>query len=200
MKKFNLVLTVLFLTSIALTSCKYEEGPGISFISKRDRLANEWSVVNYKINNEDNAAALNSFRSGDTLEMIFSITRSGYFSINPQYTKSYSKANDGKIFTYRKDEHFFLLASIYENNIFAKNCAGNGKWSFTERHDKVVFGNNGNGDLSKASDAEVLTCEIIKLKNKELKISFTAKDGTKHLMTMEPRNSETPAQRVKNGY
>ena len=52
MKKFNLVLTVLFLTSIALTSCKYEEGPGISLISKRDRLANEWSVVNYKINNE----------------------------------------------------------------------------------------------------------------------------------------------------
>ena len=194
------IFSLLFV-SILLMSCgKYEEGPGISLISKRDRLANEWSVINYKINNEDNANALNSFKSGDSLEMIVSIARTGYFSLNPQYTKIYSKANNNKLFTYRKDDHFYFLAPIYESNIFIKNCSGNGKWSFTERHDKVVFGNNGNGDLSKASDSEVLICDIIKLKNKELKISFTAKDGSKHLMTMEPRNSETPAQRVKNGY
>jgi hypothetical protein len=198
MKKFNLVLTVLFLTSIALTSCKYEEGPGISLISKRDRLANEWSVVNYKINNEDNAAALNSFKSGDSVEHIFSISRSGYFSFGPQYTKAFSKANNNKLMVY--NDNLYELFNTLNENTFIKNAAKQGRWSFTERHDKVVFGNNGNGDLSKASDSEVLTCEIIQLKNKELKISFTAKDGKKHLMTMEPRNSETPAQRVKNGY
>lgn len=198
MKKFNLVLTVLFLTSIALTSCKYEEGPGISLISKRDRLANEWSVVNYKINNEDNAAALNSFKSGDSVEHIFSISRSGYFSFGPQYTIAFSKANNNKIMVY--NDNLYELFNTLNENTFIKNAAKQGRWSFTERHDKVVFGNNGNGDLSKASDAEVLICDIVQLKNKELKISFTAKDGTKHLMTMEPRNSETPAQRVKNGY
>jgi hypothetical protein len=198
MKKFNLILTVLFLTSIALTSCKYEEGPGISLISKRDRLANEWSVVNYKINNEDNAAALNSFKSGDSVEHIFSISRSGYFSFGPQYTKAFSKANNNKIMVY--NDNLYELFNTLNENTFIKNAATQGRWSFTERHDKVVFGNNGNGDLSKASDAEVLICDIVQLKNKELKISFTAKDGTKHLMTMEPRNSETPAQRVKNGY
>lgn len=198
MKKFNLVLTVLFLTSIAFTSCKYEEGPGISLISKTDRLANEWSIVNYKINNEDNAAALNSFKSGDSVEHIFTITRNGHFTFGPQFTKAFSKANNNKVMVHN-DSHYKLFIKLNENE-FIKNSAKHGRWSFTERHDKVVFGNNGNGDLSKTSESDILVCEIIKLKNKELKISFIAKDGTKHLMTMEPRNSETPAQRVKNGY
>lgn len=198
MKKINLALSILFLTSVALTSCKYEEGPGISLISKRDRLANEWSVVNYKINNEDNAAALNSFKSGDSIEHIFSIMRTGYFSFGPQYTIDYSKANNNKILVY--NDNFYTLFNALNQNEFIKNAASQGRWSFNERHDKVVFGNNGNGDLSKASENDVLVCDIVQLKNKELKISFNAKDGSKHLMTMEPRNSETPAQRVKNGY
>ena len=33
--------------SVMLTACKYEEGPGISLRSKRDRVANEWLVDNY---------------------------------------------------------------------------------------------------------------------------------------------------------
>lgn len=33
--------------SVLLTACKYEEGPGISLRSKRDRASNEWVVDNY---------------------------------------------------------------------------------------------------------------------------------------------------------
>jgi len=42
----NLIYSALAVT-ILFTACKYEEGPGISLRSKRDRVANEWKVDNY---------------------------------------------------------------------------------------------------------------------------------------------------------
>ena len=94
MKKIALTL---FVFTLVLSSCKYEEGPGISLISKRDRISNEWSVINYKIDGNDNDSALKSFKSGDSLEMLLTISRSGYFSTNPQYTRAFSKANNNKL-------------------------------------------------------------------------------------------------------
>lgn len=42
----NLIYSA-FAVAILFTACKYEEGPGISLRSKRDRVANEWKVDKY---------------------------------------------------------------------------------------------------------------------------------------------------------
>jgi len=42
----NLIYSA-FAVAILFTACKYEEGPGISLRSKRDRLSNEWKVDKY---------------------------------------------------------------------------------------------------------------------------------------------------------
>lgn len=192
----NISLTLLVFT-LVLSSCKYEEGPGISLISKRDRISNEWSVISYKIDGNENDSALKSFKSGDSLETLLCITRSGYFSTNPQYTREFSKANNNK--TYAYNPRSIDLYSNLKNNYFAKNALVNsGRWAFHQKHNNVHFGNNGNSDLSEARNTDVLKCEIIQLKNKELKFSFVSLDGKKHLLTFEAWNYETPKQRAKN--
>lgn len=51
MKFINILLLVIFTISIGITSCKkYEEGPGLSFRSKKQRIANTWKYENYILN------------------------------------------------------------------------------------------------------------------------------------------------------
>jgi hypothetical protein len=198
MKKIAFTLLVL---TFVLSSCKYEEGPGISLISKRDRMANEWSIINYKIDGNDHDSSLKTFREpGDTIEVIMVTTRQGQYAFNRQFTKEHSKKNNNAILTTQlvNKQPIVRLYENLNNNAFTKATGPSGKWEFTQRHDKVYFGPLGNMDVSHHESNQVLTCEIVKLKNKEMKLSFTAEDGKKHLLTFQAWNYETPRQRDKN--
>jgi hypothetical protein len=198
MKKIAFTLLVL---TFVLSSCKYEEGPGISLISKRDRMANEWSIINYKIDGNDHDSSLKTFRNaGDSIEIVMALSRTGQYAFNRQYTKAYSKNNNNKVLSTDFVDKQPVLAMFVnlENNEFTKNTGLAGEWQFTQRHDKIYFGKLGNMDVSHHESNQVLTCEIIMLKNKDLKLSFTAEDGKKHLLTFQAWNYETPRQRAKN--
>ncbi|MFN0030991.1 MAG: hypothetical protein ACKVOR_02415 [Flavobacteriales bacterium] len=55
MNKRNLAIALTCIVAIGtLASCnKYEDGPGISLRSRRERVANTWQVENYKVNGSD---------------------------------------------------------------------------------------------------------------------------------------------------
>jgi len=193
MKQVKLTFLSLLVIVLTFTACKYEEGPGISFIAKRDRISNEWVATNYTIDGNKSDTALNSFFYGDTIQAVLSIMRGGYFSTNPQYTKKYSDDNNKAMLIQNSN---LEMESNVKSNYFAKAVgAANGKWDFVDKHRKVSFANNGNSDLSSSAINPVLTCDIIKLKNKEIKLSYIAKDGKKHVVTFEARNKENPSQR-----
>ncbi len=61
--KFTFLLTLMALVAISgLQSCKkYSNGPGLSFVSRAERVSNEWKVDNYKINGADFTSLVNGY-------------------------------------------------------------------------------------------------------------------------------------------
>ena len=54
MKKFILMSLVAAFTFAGITSCsKYDDGPGVTFRSKKGRVANTWMVKSYEIDGTD---------------------------------------------------------------------------------------------------------------------------------------------------
>ncbi len=199
MKQIKFSVIALVVTVLTLSSCKYEEGPGISLIAKRDRLANEWVVSNYKIDGTDNDTALKSMNVGDSLVSVLSIMRTGFYTFDAQYTTDYSKNNNNKVYsvttTQTSNANHVALIESFSRNRLQTNMGSRGKWSFDDKHRHVLFADNGNRDLSQSSVLKVLDCEIIKLKNKEIKLKFKGTDNKDHVVTFVPRNKENPSQR-----
>ncbi len=59
----NKIIYSVLAISIVFSSCKYEEGPGISLRTKRDRVSNEWKISKYeytakKVGTEDDSTAV----------------------------------------------------------------------------------------------------------------------------------------------
>ncbi len=51
MKKLSTIFLVIVVVAVAISSCrKYEEGPNISFRSKKARLTNNWRVESAEVN------------------------------------------------------------------------------------------------------------------------------------------------------
>ena len=72
----NLSLVLVSALAVVFTGCKYDEGPAISLRNKRDRVANEWKISGYQIDGNEDAAAKKSFTSaGDSIELVFKMTR-----------------------------------------------------------------------------------------------------------------------------
>ena len=64
MRRITKISLVLFAgLSMLFSACKYEEGPGISFRAKRDRISNEWKVTGYAVDGTEDAALKKSFTS-----------------------------------------------------------------------------------------------------------------------------------------
>ncbi|MFB6257897.1 MAG: hypothetical protein ABEH38_04325 [Flavobacteriales bacterium] len=73
---FTLSLLILFVVSLTMTSCKYEEGPFISLRSKKERVANTWK---YKKIIRDNGDEITGDNLPDT-ELTF--TKDGDYKVN----------------------------------------------------------------------------------------------------------------------
>lgn len=56
LKRYPLILMVLLLSVVCCTSCRYEEGPYISFLSPETRLVGYWQVGNVYLNGEEYTA------------------------------------------------------------------------------------------------------------------------------------------------
>jgi len=75
--KSKSVLILTFLVSIALSfeGCsKYEEGPNLSFRSRKDRVSNNWKVSNYKINGIDSTFLVSAYTETFTKERAYNYT------------------------------------------------------------------------------------------------------------------------------
>lgn len=56
---FIIVLTVF--AAFLFDSCKYEEGPSISFRSRKERVANTWKLEKYMVNGIDSTLGFNNY-------------------------------------------------------------------------------------------------------------------------------------------
>lgn len=66
-KVFAIALTALFVGGVALTSCsKYEEGPKLTLLTKKMRLAGSWGLATYLENGVDKTADYRQFVTSET--------------------------------------------------------------------------------------------------------------------------------------
>ena len=191
----NLSLVLVSSLAIVFTGCKYDEGPGISFRNKRDRVANEWKITGYQIDGTEDAAAKKSFTAaGDSIEMIFVMTRNYNYAMNMSYVDGYvSPSGDKLLAPSAKDTRVYqdILGAFSVNNLLFKKLKQSGKWAFGDKYKTINFGANGNGDLAYTvgNDTSILKSNIIMLKNDNLKLDFQI-NGKTHVITFEPKNKE----------
>lgn len=186
MKNFKNLLIIAAVFSIVLSACKYDEGPGISFRQKRERISNIWKVTNYKVDGSDDAALLSTFSHGDSLQIVMTISQSGSYGMNLMYTDNYAASTTWHKYYIANQTGMVSLYYDYNQNSLFKKVGSNGKWSFDKKHKNVNFGAN---DLSHSEgELKPLVCEIVMLKNKMLKLSYINDDGKKHLITFESAN------------
>ncbi|MBC7426849.1 MAG: hypothetical protein H7321_09970 [Bacteroidia bacterium] len=178
MKKNILLLVVLI--GLVLTGCKYEDGPGISFRSKRDRLANEWEIKDFKIN--DNDSALKEL-SNDSLMIIWSLTRTGSYNADIVY-KDRSRTIRADYSSLYKNE---TVLNFYSSK-FHKRFGSTGNYSFINHHNLVEF----NVDLSEKYDylPRVQRLEIQELRNEKVKLKGTDTKGEKIYIELEAYNKK----------
>ncbi len=70
----------IILSLFILSSCsKYEEGPGINFVGKKERVTNKWTPVNTYINGID--------RSHEYEGDVFEMSREGKFTLITKYNE-----------------------------------------------------------------------------------------------------------------
>jgi hypothetical protein len=186
MKNFKNLLIIVTTFTLVFSACKYEEGPGISFRQKRQRLANAWMCTNYQVDGAVNDSILNSFTYGDSLQIIFAIYQNGGYAVNLQYTKEYAASTSWHKYYIANNSAAIGGFYDYIKNTLFKRLGSGGKWTFYDKHRYVHFGRN---DLSySAGEDKPFKTKIIMLRDDMLKLSYTGLDGKLHLATFEPRN------------
>jgi len=65
MKKLSVILLFLLptLAAFMFNGCKYEDGPALSFKSRKERVANTWQLDKYLVNGVDNTLNYNTLYS-----------------------------------------------------------------------------------------------------------------------------------------
>jgi hypothetical protein len=186
----NLLIAGIVIFAFALTSC-YKEGAKISFRSKRDRIANEWSLVEYKVDGNPDQAMKDAWKSGDSMELLFIITKSPTYGFGLQYTKSYSDAHNGAVFSSNRPEQpatYQIIQNNFRNNVpFHNKLARGGNWTFADKFRHIRFGIIGNPDVAYDDATDILEAKIIMLKDKGFKLEWVNDDNKTHTMEFEPR-------------
>lgn len=217
-RQMKKALNIALILTIALTSCKYEEGPGISLRSKRDRISNEWFVSSYIYTdanggdfdrtadfNVENDTIYTYFTDGNSLDSNFTVESYSYvFSINRSGAYNMGVLNeDGVSVDPRKMASY--VASTGRSNVnsipdFSDlfNVGQQGEWSFLSKHSKVQFKTDNAGSNFSNDTASIeslgknipVIFEIIKLANDDLWLRSSDNDGGVHNYKLSPVNSE----------
>lgn len=176
--------TLAIAATIIFTGCKYEDGPGISARSKRDRFANEWLIKAYTVGGEDNSSIFGT-PANDSGDIIFTTTRTGGFFLreNPVNAYEFDSVvwfNPTYIAMQALKDQLKNALGVTQLDVATKN----GRWSFTDKHNKVRMGTElSNPTLYK-------DYEILELREDQLKIQYTDANDTKHVLTFTPLNDE----------
>jgi len=170
------------MAGMVFTACKYEEGPGISFRSKRDRIANEWKVEKFIYGGQDVTNTVN-----DTFfSTVISMYRTGFYGVNvidkngnTTHAKKWTGAYSGPYNKYQISRP----APIRIMNT-------GGKWSFDYRHDKIqIF-----PELSTGADSfnvrGAMNWGVIMMKEKQLKVIGKDLGSIDWSMDLKPINNE----------
>jgi hypothetical protein len=170
------------LAGVVFTACKYEEGPGISLRSKRDRIANEWRVEKFVYDGQDVTSTIN-----DTFfTTIINLYRTGYYGLvimdkfgNTSHTGNWRELHSGIYNRYQGARPRPL-----------NDMNNNGKWSFDYRHDKIQI----YPELSTGADTfnvrGAMNWGIIQLKEKQLKVIGKDRGSVDWSMDLKPVNGE----------
>jgi hypothetical protein len=176
--------TLAITATIVISGCKYEDGPGVSMRSKRDRFANEWLIKSYTVGGEDLTSSFGS-PSNDSGDIIMTTTRTGAFILleNPINAYEFDSVvwfNPTYIAMQALKDKMKAALGITKINLATQN----GKWSFTDSHNKVRMGTElSNPNLYKEY-------EILELREDQLKIKYTDDNDTEHVITFTPLNDE----------
>ena len=190
--------------ALVFSGCKYEDGPGISLRSKRDRIANEWIVDQFIYDGKDVTDSVNSRQ--DTFSIIFELTRTGSYSLEwVHYTvdpnngiKYYGTSHASNHNLNNSGPALWNPKNIGNYGrklpIPFKVLGSRGFWNFDDKHDNINIGKersyttepaNGNGNGNGFhQNARVWT--ITKLKEKN--IAFKGVDSTGKSWSVQLKN------------
>lgn len=181
MKVFKFV-SIAILGSAALYSCKYDEGPGISLRAKRDRVANEWRVVNLTYAGVDVTKKVND----SIFHSVINLSRTGKYNI-------VHVDRDGKTsHTGKWSEKWVKQYKGYCSNLPLpiSSMAMGGEWTFDYRHDKIQLF----PELSASADSfnvrGSMNWGIIQLKEKKMKVIGKDRASIDWSMELAPVNGE----------
>lgn len=209
----NNLFYVFVALMVTLSSCKYEEGVGISLRSKRDRVANEWMVSEYTVTDpqgttEDQTSKYNivngviyssQSQTDSTIESwsyLLIMDRGGFYtlgivnergeSIDPRRMVEYlgTGSASGK-----------TQPNTRPDPLDIHYLASGGEWSFISKHSRLqlqhdLAGSNFPGDGPTTATNTPVVFDIIKLSNEELKLRAIDVDGNVHNYTLTPLSEE----------
>lgn len=212
------ILYIAIVSVIALTACKYEEGPGVSLRAKRDRVSNEWIVSNYTFTDSSGtssdltanynptqqsiytyfttSAGLDSTESVEDYSYVYNINRTGAYNLGVV-------DGDGNSVDPRKMASYVSATGRSNNVNFSMvdplsifSVGSRGDWSFINKHSRLQFmadlgGANFSGiDAPSGGKLIPVIFDVVKLANDEMKLTATDDSGAKHEYTFTPISSE----------
>jgi hypothetical protein len=167
--------------SVLLTACKYEEGPGVSLRSKRDRIANEWKVDAYSYTAKGGSSADRTGWynvKGDVIYTYFTKPS----SVNPSgneldstsvvidysyvlvltrtgaYTQEVIDGNNNSVdprlrFNFG-DQNYKANQTTSPDPLGILAESNNGEWAFTAKHSRIQMGIDLGGSNYVAEDTK----------------------------------------------
>ncbi len=161
----RLIYSFLAIT-VLLSACKYEEGPGISLRSKRDRVSNEWKVdeysytplngtaqdrkADYNFTNDSfytyftkpnpadpTLTVLDSTLSLHTYSYVFVITRTASYSLD--VVDQDNNGIDPRMMAQFVAQKTRLVSKSIPDPLGMFNIGGRGEWSFVNKSSKIQF-------------------------------------------------------------
>lgn len=167
----NRLLLVCLATLTFLQACKYDEGPFMSFASKRNRVSNAWIAESYEVDGQVKKSILDSFLIGDSLHIVLTISENGAYCVDYQYVNTMDDTR-----TFKGNRKAGSDRSL-QLDLF-KGIGHSGNWTFIDKHRSLQMSPHflTESDVSNISPFHL---QIIELRQKHLKLEFDV-NGRKH--------------------
>jgi len=197
--KNNLLKGALFVALaglITFTGCKYEDGPGISLRSKRDRFSNEWIVKSYMRDTVNLSEMFTDSNNIDSGNIAFITTRTGHFEFHIIPNIPHHVYWDSEVWsdpTYLKMKE--LTSNLSEamgmktsySNDTPEFSAPKGSWTFDDKSSTVQLGQ---GELEYIDTIPNIKYDIVELREDALKLKWVDEAKVTRTIGFEPLNDE----------
>ncbi len=101
MKKMMIWASALMIALVVASCGKYEEGPKISLRSKKARLANEWVVTKYDVEEYEDGVLVDSYTENESSDpTIIKIDKDGTFEVDGEKGTWEFKGDTDLVFKY----------------------------------------------------------------------------------------------------